>query len=178
MKEKLIKCKLYFDKDKEEQWLNEMADKGWNMKKSCLGIYIFEHSDKRQYTYRIDILPEDEQEKEEYLTFLKEEGDIEIVQQRLFWVVLRKLSDKGVFELYSDAESKKQQYRKMEQIFYVLSGVCFFFMFFTAIPAVKKDHALIILPMFLAVLGVIMLKQARKNSQKRKKLGQCAADLF
>lgn len=51
-------------------------------------------------------------------------------------------------------------------------------MFFTAIPAVKKDHALIILPMFLAVLGVIMLKQERKNSQKRKKLEQCAADLF
>lgn len=54
----------------------------------------------------------------------------------------------------------------------------FFLYVFTAIPAVKKDHALIILPMFLAVLGVIMLKQARKNSQKRKKLEQCAADLF
>lgn len=36
MKEKLIQCKLYFDKDKEEQWLNEMADKGWNMKKAVL----------------------------------------------------------------------------------------------------------------------------------------------
>ena len=46
MKEKLVRWKFYFDKDKEEQWLNEMADKGWNMKKSRFGIYIFEHSDK------------------------------------------------------------------------------------------------------------------------------------
>lgn len=34
MKEKLVRWKFYFDKDKEEQWLNEMADKGWNMKKT------------------------------------------------------------------------------------------------------------------------------------------------
>ena len=39
MKEKLIQCKLYFDKDKEEQWLNEMADKGWNMKKRFVVCY-------------------------------------------------------------------------------------------------------------------------------------------
>ena len=27
----MIKFKLYFDKDKETQWLNEMSQKGWAM---------------------------------------------------------------------------------------------------------------------------------------------------
>ena len=38
MKEKLIKWKFYFDKDKEEQWLNEMAAKGWSMKYDIIEI--------------------------------------------------------------------------------------------------------------------------------------------
>lgn len=51
MKEKLVRWKFYFDKDKEEQWLNEMAAKGWSMKSFLAGRYTFDkHSRENTFT--------------------------------------------------------------------------------------------------------------------------------
>ena len=67
MKEKLVRWKFYFDKDKEEQWLNEMAAKGWSMKSFFAGRYTFEQTQPGEYLYQVELLPRNVKEKAEYL---------------------------------------------------------------------------------------------------------------
>ena len=37
---------LYFDKDKETEWLNKMAQDGWAMTDFFAGVYTFEPCEK------------------------------------------------------------------------------------------------------------------------------------
>ena len=50
----MIKFKLCFDKDKETQWLNEMANLWWAMTSFFVGFYKFERCEKGKYSYQID----------------------------------------------------------------------------------------------------------------------------
>ena len=52
----MIKFRLYFDKDKEEKWLNEMADSGYEFKKFFAGFYKFLPCEKGRYIHRIDLI--------------------------------------------------------------------------------------------------------------------------
>ncbi len=48
------KMKMFFDIEKEEQWLNEQLQKGYRCTNiSGLGIYSFKKTDKR-YVMRLD----------------------------------------------------------------------------------------------------------------------------
>ena len=48
------KFQMFFDMEKEEQWLNEQLQKGYRCTNiSGLGIYTFEETDKR-YIIRLD----------------------------------------------------------------------------------------------------------------------------
>ena len=51
------KFKLYFDKEKEETWLNEMCGKGLAMTKFFLGVYTFAPCEPGAYIYQIDTPP-------------------------------------------------------------------------------------------------------------------------
>ena len=48
------KFRLYYDKEKEEEWLNEMCRKGWGMTNFFLGFYTFEPCASGEYTYQVD----------------------------------------------------------------------------------------------------------------------------
>lgn len=50
----MIKFRLYYDKDKETEWLNGLANEGWAMKGFFAGFYSFEPCEKGEYTYQID----------------------------------------------------------------------------------------------------------------------------
>lgn len=117
MKEKLVRWKFYFDKDKEEQWLNEMAAKGWSMKSFFAGRYTFEQTQPGEYLYQVELLPRNVKEKAEYLHFLEHEMGVELVQEWGFWIFLRKKANEGAFELYTDAVSKAEHYRKISHLF-------------------------------------------------------------
>lgn len=55
------KFKIYFDKDKEEEWLNEMAQNGYAFTSFFLGMYSFEKCEPGEYSYQIDLLDNDTQ---------------------------------------------------------------------------------------------------------------------
>lgn len=59
----LHRWKLYFDKDLEESWLNQLAQQGWGMSSFCLGRYTFEPIEPGEYIYRVDLLPSRRGEK-------------------------------------------------------------------------------------------------------------------
>ena len=130
----MIKFKLYFDKDKETQWLNEMSQKGWAMTGFFAGFYRFEPCEKGKYTYQIDFGNEFFSVSDDYRELMSD-SDIEIIQSWGFWVFLRKLSSEGEFQLYTDVDSQIEHYKKIRNMFKavtVLELICLFIELFSA----------------------------------------------
>lgn len=130
----MIKYKLYFDKDKETQWLNEMSQKGWAMTGFFAGFYRFEPCEKGKYTYQIDFGNEFFSVSDDYREFMSD-SDIEIIQSWGFWVFLRKLSSEGEFQLYTDVDSQIEHYKKIRNMFKavtVIELICLFIELFSA----------------------------------------------
>jgi hypothetical protein len=117
---KMIKFRFYSDKDLEERFLNDMVAKGYAMTKFRLGVYWFEKCEPGEYTYKIDLVNDkDKNQRKGYYDLICETGG-EIVQTYGIWVFLRK---KGEFELYTDNESKIEQYNRIKKKF-LLVALC------------------------------------------------------
>ncbi len=124
--EKIMKkFKLYFDKEKEEAWLNGMCSRGLAMTKFFLGFYTFAPCEPGAYTYQVDMPPASRKffgwwgRKREYVSFVEGTG-AEYVCSWGFWVIFRKESAKGEFKLYTDIESRILLYQRVRLLFLVL----------------------------------------------------------
>ncbi|MBP1918263.1 DUF2812 domain-containing protein [Youngiibacter multivorans] len=114
----MFRFRLYYDKDKEEEFLNEMSAKGYAMKSYFLGLYAFEECNPNEYTYRIDLINDMTlKERKELYELVRESGG-EHVQSWGFWAFFRK---RGKFELYSDRESQIHQYERIRLVFLALA---------------------------------------------------------
>ncbi|MCF0148258.1 MAG: DUF2812 domain-containing protein [Clostridium sp.] len=114
----MIKFRWYYDKDREEEFLNSMVAKGYAMTRFFLGVYHFEKCEPGEYTYRVDIIEDkNTKEKNEFYDLIRETGG-ELIQTWGVWAFFRK---RGDFELYSDNESKIEQYRRIKNVFLTLS---------------------------------------------------------
>lgn len=110
----MYRFRLYYDKDKEEEFLNEMSAKGYAMKSYFLGLYAFDECMPNEYTYRIDLINDmTSKERKELYELVRDSGG-EHVQSWGFWAFFRK---KGRFELYSDRESRIHQYERIRIVF-------------------------------------------------------------
>lgn len=110
------KFRLYFDKDKESLWLNEMAAQGWAMTGFFAGLYTFEECEPGRYLYQVDFGDHFGTVSENYSELMKD-MDIEIVQCWGYWVVLRRKAVAGPFELYTDVDSQIEHYKKIRTMF-------------------------------------------------------------
>lgn len=110
----MIKFRFYYDKDKEEQFLNSMSERGYAMKKFILGFHIFEKTEPNKYTYRVDLISNKKmKELHDYILLIEETG-AEYVQRWGMWVYFRK---KGNFELYTDIDSQIDLYQRIRATF-------------------------------------------------------------
>lgn len=112
----MIKFRLYYDKDKETLWLNEMADQGYAMIGFFAGFYTFEKCEPGEYRYQVDFSDKPFSLGTDYREFMKE-MNIEIVLQWFFWVILRKKASEGEFQLYTDVDSSIAHYKKIRTLF-------------------------------------------------------------
>lgn len=105
--EEMKTFKLFFNEEREEQWLNDMCEKGWHFKKWRGYRYTFEKGEPGKYTYRYDYLCKFGFGKEvkEYIDFVEGTG-AELVQKKGSWAYFRQHRDEGPFILYSDFASK------------------------------------------------------------------------
>lgn len=118
------KFRLYFDKDKEEKWLNEMSEQGWAMADFFAGLYTFVPCKPGEYIYQVDMpgeigkMPIWEQKIKyrEYID-LVEETEAEYVCRWGWWLIFRREAAKGEFVLYTDTESKIGLYRRIRKLF-------------------------------------------------------------
>lgn len=119
------KFRLYFDKEKEEVWLNEMCRQGWAMTGFFLGVYTFVPCEFGKYTYQIDMPPISgkvgtrDKKKREYIEFVESTG-AEYVCSWGFWLIFRKETVKGEFKLYTDSESQIRLYQRIRLVFLVI----------------------------------------------------------
>ncbi len=90
-----------WDFDKEEEWLNTMAASGWTLYKVGYCMYYFERTEPDEYTVRLEMHDRDDA----YISFLEETG-AEYIGRVTKWIYLRRKSELGSFELFSDIDSR------------------------------------------------------------------------
>lgn len=114
MKQKFHKWFWVWEFEKEVQWLNAMAAKGFGLCHVGLATYWFEDIEPGEYTYYLELadnLPGSEKGKE-YLDFLAECGT-EYVGNYIRWTYLRRKTADGPFELHADLDSKIAHLRRI-----------------------------------------------------------------
>lgn len=116
----MTKFRLYLDKDKETAWINEMAAQGYALTGFCIGFYKFEECEPGKYTYQIDFGDKMFAVDNNYREFMAE-NNIEIVCLWGYWIILRKLTADGEFELYTDVDSSIEHYTKILKMFKVVT---------------------------------------------------------
>ena len=111
--------RFYFDFEKEETWLNEMARHGWMMNSFFLGLYQFTEGPPGNYIYRIELLPFRAANANilPYLRFLEETG-VEVVATWFRWAFYRKKASEGEFDIYTDIDSRIMHYRRVSQFLF------------------------------------------------------------
>lgn len=95
--------KIFFvwDFEKEEQWLNTMAQSGWLLDRVSFCTYHFVACTPGAYTIRMEMHGLDD----EYLRFMQETG-AEYVGRMVQWIYFRKKVQYGQFDIFSDLDSK------------------------------------------------------------------------
>ena len=124
----MTKFRLYLDKDKETAWINEMAAQGYDLTGFCIGFYKFEECEPGKYTYQIDFGDKMFAVDDNYREFMAE-NNVEIVCLWGYWIILRKLTTDGEFELYTDVDSSIEHYTKILKMFKIVTIIeliCFF----------------------------------------------------
>lgn len=109
---KITRYKLFpvWQSEKEEQWLNRMAQQGYALTGIGFCRYTFEECKPGEYQIRIQLLEKKVQEKasQDYIRFLEDSG-IEYVGNYCKWIYVRRQSKEETFELFSDNQSKINQ---------------------------------------------------------------------
>ena len=108
MKRKIIKKWFWvWDFDKEEKWLNEMAQSGWALDKVGFCKFEFVQCEAGEYTVRLEMLEDapDAEKSRDYISFVEDMG-AEYIGNVIKWVYFRKKTADGEFKLFSDLSSQ------------------------------------------------------------------------
>lgn len=121
----MIKLKFTFDKDLEQDWINDLCQQGWAFVSFFAGICTFLPCEPGEYIYQIDLMPGvgiRASDPEDYMEFMEEAG-VEVVQRWGRWVYLRKRAEEGPFEVYTDPQSMIDLYRRIRKMFLWFLGL-------------------------------------------------------
>lgn len=121
------KRRIFINYEKEEQWLNQMAAKGWHLIRYTFGKYTFEKGMPGEYIYRLELLDElpTHSASRDYIKFMEDNG-VEYVDSYIRWVFFRKKADDGPFEIYSDYASRMKHYQKLAFLIGLVAGLNLF----------------------------------------------------
>ncbi|AWK96088.1 DUF2812 domain-containing protein [Bacillus amyloliquefaciens] len=122
------KFKMFFDIEKEEQWLNEQLQKGYRCTNiSGLGIYTFEKTDKK-YVMRLDY--------QDYLS-KKKFKDYKEIYEDFGWSYINgpwglgtrywQKENDDQNEIFSDRQSKSNYYKRLMSFSSCFGLLCLFY---------------------------------------------------
>lgn len=121
---KYIVRKAYWDHEKEEEWLNQMAVKGMALIDYSWCRYVFVDSKNGEYIYRIELLENlpSHPESQAYIRFMEESG-VECISTYMRWIYFRKKAADGSFNIYSDKDSMITHYKRINTMWTILALV-------------------------------------------------------
>lgn len=114
-----------WDFGKEEQWLNEMAAKGFALAGVSFCRYEFEECNPGAYSYRLELLENNirHPESQQYIRFVESMG-AKHVGTFSNWVYFAMPAENGPFELHSDNESKIKHLNRLLALLVPITIFC------------------------------------------------------
>lgn len=171
----MVKFSLMLDKDKETEWLNEMAGNGYALTGFFAGFYHFDKCEPGEYVYQVDISEGLFRVTEDYREFMQSAG-IEIIVCWGPWVILRKKASEGEFVLYTDVESTLEHYKKIRKLFKVVTVIellCFYIEIFAAMHGEMIGYVgALIIGLLLIGFVNILIKTNKRIGELQEQLGQ------
>ena len=111
MERKIVKKWIWvWDFDKEERWLNTMAQQGWILDKVGFCRYEFIPCEPGEYTVRLEMREHDEG----YLSFMADTG-AEYVGRMVKWIYFRRKAELGAFDIFSDLDSRLEHLKNISR---------------------------------------------------------------
>ncbi len=110
---RIFKAFFVWQDQNEEEWLREMANKGWMFKKYKL-FYVFEKSEPKDVVYKLDFKATKNNDLDEYKAIFRDAGWEHKGQFSNWHYFQTDAKDAAVTpDIYSDVESKIQKYRSL-----------------------------------------------------------------
>lgn len=160
----MIQFRLYFDKDKETEWLNKMAERGYAMTGFFAGFYTFEKCEPGEWEYQVDFGSKLFAVTDDYKEFMESAG-IEVVQPWGFWVILRRKKTEEPFQLYTDVDSSIEHYKKIRLMFKVVTIVELILFMVEAICAANGADIGYLFMLLLAVIIITLMRALVKTNR-------------
>jgi hypothetical protein len=114
-----VRIFLPWQYEKEENWLSEMAANGWLLEDYCFIVYRFSSGVPRRFIYRIDFKSTPKNDLEEYINLFTSSG-WEHITTAANWQYFRIPERDFTTDIYSDAASKIEKFRRMANLAYIL----------------------------------------------------------
>lgn len=106
-----------WDFEKEEQWLNMMAESGWVLNKVGFCRFEFIPCKPGEYAVRLEMREEDPA----YISFMSE-MDTEYVGRVAQWLYFRRKTADGPFELFSDLDSRMAHLNRINRVLRIITA--------------------------------------------------------
>ncbi|MEY9971375.1 hypothetical protein ABH966_001748 [Lysinibacillus sp. RC46] len=161
--------RFFLDYEKEEAWVNDMAEQGWHLKRTMVGYFIFEKGEPGQYIYRNELV---KGKKQDYFDFL-ETMNIEFVSKFGVWAYYRKKKSEGPFELFSDSSSKIKYLTLISRLFIAATFLNLLIGFINLYILLGESTERILytgVPFLNFVVVIIMCTQILKVERRKKGL--------
>ena len=102
--------------EKEEQWLNMMAQQGWLLDSVGYANYTFVACEPGSYFIRLEMRDHDQA----YLDFMADLG-AEYVGRMVKWIYFRRKAEDGPFDIFSDLDSRLDHLNRIGKLVKVLA---------------------------------------------------------
>ncbi|MFD1737306.1 DUF2812 domain-containing protein [Bacillus salitolerans] len=153
---KVFKVFWAWQDNKEEKWLNEMANSGWKLKNYNLTGYTFEKCEPNNYVYKLDYKSTSNCDLHEYISIFHDAG-WEHVTQFTGWHYFRTESNGTDFpDIFSDVESKIQKYRSLSQNL-VISLLVLIVVSFNVLFSKNISFAIFIKSVYVGLIGLLIM---------------------
>lgn len=175
----MIRFRLYFNKDKETIWLNQLAEQGYALSGFFAGFYQFEKCEPGTYVYQIDFEENFGSVSESYREFMQDMG-VEIIQNWGYWVFLRKKKADGAFALYTDAESSMEHYKKIRRMFkavIIIELICLIIETLCISTGSIPTAAIIFIVILFSVILIALFGAVMQINKKIQQLEEASGDI-
>mgnify|MGYP004595494347 CR=1 FL=1 len=101
--------------EKEERWLNEMAQEGWALQNAGFCTYTFEKCEPGEYIVRLEMIDN----SQSFQSFMEELG-AEGVGKCVRWAYFRRKTELGEFDMFSDIDSRISHLNQIGKMLFLL----------------------------------------------------------